>query len=501
MASLSLEPNIQEFNSEMTMQQHLFDLDYDVEQRFYDNPDQTCYLDPFFDPDEFILPTHDSCFLPEYSDFQSTPKRQKVFQDIITPSCFLPGYSDFQSTPKRQKAFQENCLPNIVTPSHGLFNGGFVPNFSSYSIPERIPMPVFGGGCCSNNAEKKGHNSEKKMSVQSIAARQRRKKIGEKTQELGKLIPGGHRMNTAEMLQATFKYIKFLQAQAGLLEFMGSYQENEKSFETRFAQTGGIFLDSGEVIFNSSYVSPCPYPYLATDYGTQLSVVTHHMWMVDFIVGAAAHAAIFMSDVWGSVSDQGVVTHITGGNFAQSSITINGWLRDFLYTGIPGWLHLQPKWKPSVSWFKNAESHLNHHLSGLFGVSSLAWIGHLVHVAIPASRGEYVRCNNFLDVLLHPQGFGQLFTGQWNLYAQNPDSRSHLFGTTQGAGTAILTLLGGFHPQTQSLGLTDIAHHHLAIAFIFLVAGHMYRTNFGIGHSMKDLLDAHIPLGAIGAWT
>ncbi|KAL5779304.1 hypothetical protein ACOSQ2_010041 [Xanthoceras sorbifolium] len=41
----------------------------------------------------------------------------------------------------------------------------------------------------------------------------------------------------------------------------------------------------------------------------------------------------------------------------------------------------------------------------LFGVSSLAWTGHLVHVAIPASRGEYVRWNNFLDVLPHPQGF------------------------------------------------------------------------------------------------
>ncbi|KAI3664318.1 hypothetical protein L1987_88484 [Smallanthus sonchifolius] len=88
-----------------------------------------------------------------------------------------------------------------------------------------------------------------------------------------------------------------------------------------------------------------------------------------------------------------------------------------------------------------------------------------------------------------------LIAGQWNLYAQNPDSSSHLFGTSQGAGTAILTLLGGFHPQTQSLWLTDMAHHHLAIAFIFLIAGHMYRTNFGIGHSMKDLLDAHIPPG------
>merc|ERR1739848_962899 len=61
-----------------------------------------------------------------------------------------------------------------------------------------------------------------------------------------------------------------------------------------------------------------------------------------------------------------------------------------------GWLHLQPSFRPSVSWFKNAESRLNHHLSGLFGVSSLAWIGHLVHVAIPESRGVHVRWNNLL---------------------------------------------------------------------------------------------------------
>ena len=59
---------------------------------------------------------------------------------------------------------------------------------------------------------------------------------------------------------------------------------------------------------------------------------------------------------------------------------------------------------------------------------------------------------------------------------------------SEGAGDAILTFLGGFHPQTQSLWLTDIAHHHLAIAVVFIVAGHMYRTNFGIGHSMQEIL-------------
>jgi photosystem I P700 chlorophyll a apoprotein A2 len=33
-----------------------------------------------------------------------------------------------------------------------------------------------------------------------------------------------------------------------------------------------------------------------------------------------------------------------------------------------GWLHLQPKFQPRLSWFKNAESRLNHHLSGLFRI-------------------------------------------------------------------------------------------------------------------------------------
>ena len=164
-----------------------------------------------------------------------------------------------------------------------------------------------------------------------------------------------------------------------------------------------------------------------------------------------------------------------------------------------GWLHLQPKYNPSVSWFKNAESRLNHHLSGLFGVSSLAWSGHLIHVAIPESRGQHVRWDNFLNTSPHPAGLGAFFSGNWTVYMQDPDSASHVFGTSDGAGTAILTFLGGFHPETKSLWLTDIAHHHLAIAVIFIIAGHMYRTNFGIGHNIEEILNAHkAPSGKLG---
>ncbi|MEL6762999.1 MAG: photosystem I core protein PsaB, partial [Cyanobacteria bacterium J06607_6] len=134
-----------------------------------------------------------------------------------------------------------------------------------------------------------------------------------------------------------------------------------------------------------------------------------------------------------------------------------------------------------------------HHLAALFGVSSLAWTGHLVHVAIPESRGQHVGWGNFLSTPPHPAGLMPFFTGNWGVYAQNPDTANHIFGTAEGSGTAILTFLGGFHPQTESLWLTDMAHHHLAIAVIFIVAGHMYRTNFGIGHSIKEILNAHTP--------
>ncbi|WPT18799.1 hypothetical protein PSENEW3_10000083 (chloroplast) [Picochlorum sp. SENEW3] len=45
-----------------------------------------------------------------------------------------------------------------------------------------------------------------------------------------------------------------------------------------------------------------------------------------------------------------------------------------------------------------------------------------------------------------------------------------------------------------------MAHHHLAIAVIFILAGHMYRTIFGIGHSMREILDSHVaPAGKLGA--
>ena len=55
-------------------------------------------------------------------------------------------------------------------------------------------------------------------------------------------------------------------------------------------------------------------------------------WMYNSISVVIFHFSWKMqSDVWGTVASDGTVSHIANGNFAQSAITINGWLRDFLW--------------------------------------------------------------------------------------------------------------------------------------------------------------------------
>ncbi|KAF9621288.1 hypothetical protein IFM89_018505 [Coptis chinensis] len=145
-------------------------------------------------------------------DCYQYPKRQKTTSyndlhcsDIMFES--LDGYST-----RNNSAYQyppANYLPELV----------MFPKTENI----QVPMVYSSGGAVEN--VKKSSNGDAGLSAQSVAARQRRRKISQKTQELGKLIPGGNRLNTAEMFEAAFKYVKYLQAQVGILEVMGSIQE------------------------------------------------------------------------------------------------------------------------------------------------------------------------------------------------------------------------------------------------------------------------------------
>jgi hypothetical protein len=161
-----------------------------------------------------------------------------------------------------------------------------------------------------------------------------------------------------------------------------------------------------------------------------------------------------------------------------------------------GWFHYHKK-APKLEWFQNVESMMNHHLAGLLGLGCLGYAGQQIHVSLPINAcldaidagkpltigGRVIDSvaaiplphewilNKSLMADLYPsfaQGLTPFFTLNWAAYAD------------------FLTFNGGLNPVTGGLWLSDTAHHHLALAVLFIVAGHMYRTNWGIGHSIKE---------------
>jgi len=166
-------------------------------------------------------------------------------------------------------------------------------------------------------------------------------------------------------------------------------------------------------------------------------------------------------------------------------------LAGLLMTGLmifAGWFHYH-KAAPKLEWFQNAESMLNHHLSGLLGLGCLSWAGHQIHISLPI--------NKLLDAGVAPQEIPlpHEFLVNRDLMAQLYPSFSKglvpFFSLNWSEYSDFLTFKGGLNPVTGGLWLSDTAHHHLALAVLFIVAGHMYRTNWGIGHSMKEILEAH----------
>jgi hypothetical protein len=175
----------------------------------------TCVDHPIFQPQEFFYADNYTNQLPY----------------LPTPSDYLLSLSQeiFPLYPEAQMSFGNQYFSNF-TP--GFFDGSYAPNpgLVPEPVPEVVaPLPEMAFPCGSppddqSILKKPPNNYKESLSAQSIAARERRRKIAEKTQELGKRVPGGNKMNTAEMFQAAFKYVKYLQAQITILESMGSIQ-------------------------------------------------------------------------------------------------------------------------------------------------------------------------------------------------------------------------------------------------------------------------------------
>ncbi|KAI3773405.1 hypothetical protein L1987_47932 [Smallanthus sonchifolius] len=154
----------------------------------------------------------DACDVGEFFSLNPVEPMQLCSQ----PECY--SYPSYPVIP--DVCYMEQVQPELP-PLPEIYEGGG---------SSAVMLPSYGGGLGFNVIQGEERSVQMKengdgcgrLSAQSMAARVRRRKISEKTSELGKLVPGGHRMTTAEMFQAAFKYIKFLQAQVGVLQHMPS---------------------------------------------------------------------------------------------------------------------------------------------------------------------------------------------------------------------------------------------------------------------------------------
>ena len=297
----------------------------------------------------------------------------------------------------------------------------------------------------------------------------------------------GHFSRTLAKGPKTTTWIWNLHADAHDFDLQSKSLEDvsRKIFSAHFGQLAIIFLWIGGMHFHGAYFS------------------NYTAWLMNPLqIKPSAQS------VWPIVGQE-ILNADVGGNFQGIQIT-SGFFQIWRAEGVTtqqqlycialgslamaglmlfaGWFHYH-KAAPKLEWFQNAESMLNHHLSGLLGLGSLSWAGHQIHIGNPINKlldsgmdpkdlpdpHEFLLNREFLGTLYPSfnEGLLPFFKGDWSKYSD------------------ILTFKGGLNPITASLWLTDVAHHHLAIAVLFIVAGHMYRTNFGIGHSMKEILEAH----------
>jgi photosystem I P700 chlorophyll a apoprotein A2 len=94
------------------------------------------------------------------------------------------------------------------------------------------------------------------------------------------------------------------------------------------------------------------------------------------------------------------------------------------------------------------------HRANLLGFSSLLWSGHLAHCSIPVSRGYNPQ------LILDPSELRYL--------SYKLDAFNQVLGSEQGAGSSLLSFILGFRPDTASIYMSDVCHHHLALGCLLI---------------------------------
>jgi photosystem I P700 chlorophyll a apoprotein A2 len=135
--------------------------------------------------------------------------------------------------------------------------------------------------------------------------------------------------------------------------------------------------------------------------------------------------------------------------------------------------------------YDSSNLRLNFHIGLLIGFISILWSGHIIHKAIPVSRGIILGTYN----QLLNSSLNQIYSGDLSAFASSLDSDNHIWLSNLGAGSSMLTFNTGLKPDSNSLCLSDISHHHLAIGILVILASHLYSSLYqGYGQSISSVL-------------
>jgi photosystem I P700 chlorophyll a apoprotein A2 len=237
-----------------------------------------------------------------------------------------------------------------------------------------------------------------------------------------------------------------------------------------------------------------PHFYVSADTGTYLTSTPSYCGVYNWLlsVGFTNEQQIYYLVI--AMELLSLVFMLLGKLHISRSLNLTHWMST--YQAVSGFTHRSHSYSVVdnlskiplrfyCTYLESNGTRLNFHLASLFGAFSSIWAGHIVHVAIPASRGSSINIFSFSDLAL------SLGSGHWNTYSAYPDALNHVFGSELGVGTALLTFLGGLNGTTEAIALSDIAHHHLALGVLIIWSAHLYASLYrGIGSRLSEILSA-----------
>ena len=133
--------------------------------------------------------------------------------------------------------------------------------------------------------------------------------------------------------------------------------------------------------------------------------------------------------------------------------------------------------KMLIVYFDLGKQGLNFHSGILIGFISVGWSAHLVHLAIPISRGCILN-----DPIVKARS-DTFYSANWIYDIAPMDKDQHIYGQPAHSGSSTISFFGGLKSNTISLYLTDIAHHHLSLGIVLTLGSHVYSSVYkGVGN-------------------